>query len=76
MALKTSELNAKLFGKTNKRRVATPQEAQTAAKDKAQTIELAVAGENTVQFELVRIPADKVATDTSVFAENAREQSS
>lgn len=55
MALKTSELNAKLFGKTNKRRVATPQEAQTAAKDKAQTIELAVAGENTVQFELVRI---------------------
>ena len=37
MALKTSELNAKLFGKTNKRRVATPQEAQTAAKDKAQT---------------------------------------
>lgn len=34
MALKTSELNAKLFGKTNKRRVATPQEAQTAAKEK------------------------------------------
>ncbi|MDW3138104.1 chromosome partitioning protein ParB, partial [Vibrio sp. 1288] len=53
MALKTSELNAKLFGKTNKRRVATPQEAQTAAKEKAQTIELAVAGEGTVQFELV-----------------------
>lgn len=35
MALKTSELNAKLFGKTNKRRVATPQEAQTAAKEKS-----------------------------------------
>lgn len=69
MALKTSELNAKLFGKTNKRRVATPQEAQTAVKDKAQTIELAVAGENTVQFELVRIPAAKVVTDTTVFAE-------
>ncbi|EOV0919340.1 ParB/RepB/Spo0J family partition protein [Vibrio parahaemolyticus] len=75
MALKTSELNAKLFGKTNKRRVATPQEAQTAAKEKAQTIELAVAGEGTVQFELVRIPADKVASETRVFADNAREQS-
>lgn len=75
MALKTSELNAKLFGKTNKRRVATPQEAQTAAKDKAQVIELAVAGENTVQFELVRVPAHKVETDTTVFENNAREQS-
>ncbi|PFG58640.1 ParB family chromosome partitioning protein [Vibrio sp. ES.051] len=75
MALKTSELNAKLFGKTNKRRVVTPQEAQTAAKDKAQTIELAVAGENIVQFELVRIPADRVASDTTVFVDNAREQS-
>ncbi len=75
MALKTSELNAKLFGKTNKRRVVTPQEAQTAAKEKAQTIELAVAGENIVQFELVRIPANKVATETTVFVDNAREQS-
>ncbi|MEF1214119.1 chromosome partitioning protein ParB, partial [Vibrio alginolyticus] len=69
MALKTSELNAKLFGKTNKRRVVTPQEAQTAAKEKAQTIELAVAGENIVQFELVRIPANKVATETTVFVD-------
>ncbi|PNQ60740.1 chromosome partitioning protein ParB [Vibrio agarivorans] len=75
MALKTSELNAKLFGKTNKRRVVTPQEAQSAAKEKTQTIELAVAGENTVQFELVRIPADRVELDTLVFANNAREQS-
>ncbi|MBR9786920.1 MAG: ParB/RepB/Spo0J family partition protein [Vibrionaceae bacterium] len=75
MALKTSELNAKLFGKTNKRRVATPQEAQTAARDKTQTIELAVAGENTVQFELVRIPAEKVESETTVFVDNAREQS-
>ena len=75
MALKTSELNAKLFGKTNKRRVATPQEAQSAAKDKTQTIELAVAGENTVQFELVRIPADRVEIDTIVFEDNTREQS-
>ena len=33
MAIKTSDLNAKLFGKANKRRVATPQEAQTAAKE-------------------------------------------
>ncbi|MDF2155242.1 ParB/RepB/Spo0J family partition protein [Vibrio sp. CAU 1672] len=75
MAIKTSELNAKLFGKTNKRRVATPQEAQTAAKEKAQVIELAVAGENTVQFELVRVPAEQIETQTTVFSDNAREQS-
>ncbi|EGR0789298.1 ParB/RepB/Spo0J family partition protein [Vibrio vulnificus] len=75
MAIKTSDLNAKLFGKANKRRVATPQEAQTAAKEQAQVIELAVAGEETVTFELIRIVADQVATQTSVFAENAREQS-
>ncbi|MFA0709384.1 chromosome partitioning protein ParB, partial [Vibrio sp. 10N.222.48.A3] len=36
MAIKTSDLNAKLFGKANKRRVATPQEAQTAVKEQAQ----------------------------------------
>lgn len=28
MAIKTSDLNAKLFGKTNKRRATTPVEAQ------------------------------------------------
>ncbi len=75
MAIKTSDLNAKLFGKANKRRATTPAEAQEAVKDKAQFIDLAVAGEDMVSFELVRIPADKVATDTVVFEENAREQS-
>ncbi|MFM2587493.1 ParB/RepB/Spo0J family partition protein [Vibrio sp. TBV020] len=75
MAIKTSDLNARLFGKANKRHVTTPQEAQQAAKDQAQVIELAVAGEEKVQFELVRIPADKVSDQTVVFAENAREQS-
>lgn len=75
MAIKTSDLNAKLFGKANKRRVATPQEAQTAAKEQAQVIELSVAGEDLVSFELVRIPAAEVATRTVVFEENAREQS-
>ena len=74
MALKTSELNAKLFGKADKRRATTPQEAQSAVKAQAHVIELAVAGEELVTFELVRIPADKVQTETVVFAENAREQ--
>tara|TARA_Y100001956_G_scaffold77556_1_gene88138 strand:+ start:4648 stop:5619 length:972 start_codon:yes stop_codon:yes gene_type:complete len=75
MAIKTSDLNARLFGKANKRHVTTPQQAQQAAKEQAQVIELAVAGEETVQFELVRIPADQVEAKTVVFAENAREQS-
>ncbi|NGZ13727.1 ParB/RepB/Spo0J family partition protein [Vibrio aestuarianus] len=75
MAIKTSDLNAKLFGKANKRRATTPQEAQTAAKEQAQVIELAVAGEELVTFELVRIPADQVADKTVVFSQNAREQS-
>ncbi|WP_394143567.1 ParB/RepB/Spo0J family partition protein [Vibrio atypicus] len=75
MAIKTSDLNARLFGKTNKRHVTTPQQAQQAAKEQAQVIELAVAGEEKVQFELVRIPADQVKSKTVVFAENAREQS-
>ncbi len=75
MAIKTSDLNARLFGKANKRHVTTPQEAQQAVKEQAQMIELAVAGEEKVQFELVRIPADMVAQQTVVFAENAREQS-
>lgn len=75
MAIKTSELNAKLFGKANKRRATTPQEAQTAAKEKAQIIELAVAGQEMVKFELVQIPAQEIDTKTTVFAQNAREQS-
>ncbi|AYV23760.1 MULTISPECIES: ParB/RepB/Spo0J family partition protein [Vibrio] len=75
MAIKTSELNAKLFGKANKRRATTPQEAQTAAKEQAQYIELSVAGEELVSFELVRIPANEVESKTFVFEENAREQS-
>lgn len=75
MALKTSELNAKLFGKANKRRATTPQEAQTAAKEQAQVIELAVAGEDLVTFELMQIPAEEVVQTTVVFSDNAREQS-
>ncbi|KII76421.1 ParB/RepB/Spo0J family partition protein [Vibrio renipiscarius] len=75
MAIKTSDLNARLFGKTNKRRATTPQEAQQAVKAQAQIIELAVAGEDMVEFELVRIEADQVEQTTVVFAENAREQS-
>lgn len=75
MAIKTSELNAKLFGKADKRRASTPQEAQAAAKAQAQVIELAVAGESLVTFELVRIPAHEIENKTVVFAQNAREQS-
>lgn len=75
MAIKTSDLNARLFGKQNKRLATTPQEAQQAAKEQAQVIELSVAGEELVSFELVKIPAGRVALDTVVFAENAREQS-
>ncbi|MCL9775237.1 ParB/RepB/Spo0J family partition protein [Vibrio methylphosphonaticus] len=75
MAIKTSDLNAKLFGKANKRRASTPQEAQSAAKEQAQVIELAVAGEDLVSFELIRIPAEKIESTTFVFQENAREQS-
>ncbi|NUW70659.1 ParB/RepB/Spo0J family partition protein [Vibrio coralliilyticus] len=75
MAIKTSDLNARLFGKANKRHVATPQEAQQAAKEQAQVIELAVAGEEMVTFELVRIQASDIADQTVVFVENAREQS-
>lgn len=75
MAIKTSDINARLFGKTNKRRATNPQEAQQAAKEQAQIIELAVAGEELVSFELMRIEADQVAEQTVVFAENAREQS-
>ncbi|MDG3086279.1 ParB/RepB/Spo0J family partition protein [Vibrio hannami] len=74
-AIKTSELNAKLFGKANKRRATTPQEAQTAAKEKAQVIELAVAGQEIVEFELIKIPANEIESQTLVFEENAREQS-
>ncbi|GAL04481.1 chromosome (plasmid) partitioning protein ParB [Photobacterium aphoticum] len=74
MAIKTKDLNARLFGKADKRRATTPMEAQTAAKDKAAVIELAVAGEETVAFELVKIAASQVADKTRVFAENAREQ--
>ncbi|MDD1781204.1 ParB/RepB/Spo0J family partition protein [Enterovibrio sp. ZSDZ35] len=75
MAIKTSELNARLFGKVDKRRATTAQEAQKAASDKAAVIELSIAGESTAEFELVKIPAADVAKRTSVFAENAREQS-
>ncbi|PKF49652.1 ParB/RepB/Spo0J family partition protein [Enterovibrio nigricans] len=75
MAIKTSELNARLFGKVDKRRATTAQEAQKAASEKAAVIELSIAGESTAEFELVKIPASDVSKRTSVFAENAREQS-
>ncbi|GAD80771.1 ParB/RepB/Spo0J family partition protein [Vibrio ezurae] len=74
MAIKTSDLNAKLFGKANKRRATTPTEAQTAAKENAQVIELAVAGQDMVSFQLQRIPAAKIEEQTVVFSDNAREQ--
>lgn len=75
MAIKTSELNARLFGKVDKRRATTAQEAQKAASEKVPVIQLSVAGEESVEFELVRVPACDVSTRTSVFTENAREQS-
>lgn len=74
MALKTSDLNAKLFGKADKRRASNPVEAQAAAKDRAQIIELAVAGEQVITFELMTIAAAEIEQKTQVFAENAREQ--
>ena len=75
MAIKTSELNAKLFGKANKRRVTSPEQAQSAAKSKAQVIELAVAGEAAVEFELTTVAASEIESATVVFEQNAREQS-
>lgn len=75
MAIKTSDLNAKLFGKANKRRATSPTEAREAVKEQAQFIDLDVAGEERISFELMRIPATEVETRTVVFAENAREQS-
>lgn len=74
MAIKTNDLNARLFGKANKRKVSSQSEAQQAAKDKAPHIELSVAGEEVVSFELVTIPATEVEHRTTVFAQNAREQ--
>ncbi|UTM59476.1 ParB/RepB/Spo0J family partition protein [Photobacterium sp. CCB-ST2H9] len=74
MAIKTNDLNARLFGKADKRRATTVAEVQSAVKDKAAVIELAVAGETTVAFELVKVIADEIGTKTQVFAQNAREQ--
>ncbi len=75
MAIKTSELNAKLFGKSDKRRATSTTEAQAAAKDKAQVIELAIAGQKKVEFELMSIAAAEIEQKTVVFSDNAREQS-
>ncbi|WP_150138731.1 ParB/RepB/Spo0J family partition protein [Candidatus Enterovibrio escicola] len=75
MAIKTSELNALLFGKADKRRATTVLEAQKAVSEKAAVIELAVAGEQTVEFQLICVSAGEVVSRTSVFIENAREQS-
>lgn len=74
MAIKTQDLNAKLFGKANKRKVTSQGEAQQAAQEKTPYIELSVAGEEVVNFELITIPADKIKEQTCVFAQNAREQ--
>jgi ParB family transcriptional regulator, chromosome partitioning protein len=74
MAIKTKDLNARLFGKADKRRATNVTEAQTAAKDKAAVIELAIAGEEAVAFELIKINAAEVKTKTQVFSQNAREQ--
>jgi ParB family transcriptional regulator, chromosome partitioning protein len=74
MAIKTKDLNARLFGKADKRRATNVTEAQTAAKDKAAVIELAIAGEETVAFELIKINAAEVKAKTQVFSQNAREQ--
>ena len=74
MAIKTQDLNARLFGKADKRRASNAQEAQQAVKEKASVIELSVAGEETVAFELVKIAADDIKDKTLVFSENAREQ--
>jgi ParB family transcriptional regulator, chromosome partitioning protein len=67
MAIKTKDLNARLFGKADKRRATNVTEAQTAAKDKAAVIELAIAGEETVAFELIKINAAEVKTKTQGF---------
>ncbi|OOE37973.1 chromosome partitioning protein ParB [Salinivibrio kushneri] len=75
MAIKTSDLNARLFAKADKRRATTTQEAQSAASEKAAVIELAVAGEHTVEFELAKVPASEIRDKTTVFDKNAREQS-
>lgn len=75
MAIKTSELNARLFGKVDKRRATSSQEAQKAVAEKVPVIELSVAGEATVEFELLRIPAADLLSRTVVFPGNAREQS-
>lgn len=75
MAIKTSELNARLFGKADKRRATSTQEAQKAASEKVPVIELSVAGEATVEFQLIRIAAKDISSQTMVFSENAREQS-
>lgn len=74
MAIKTADLNAKLFGKSNKRRVISKQQAQSAAQAQTPIIELVVAGEDAIEFELVKIPATEIKIKTQVFAQNAREQ--
>ncbi len=74
MAIKTSDLNAKLFGKANKRRVATPQEAQTVAKEQAQ-VDWACCWRRFSFIWIGSNSASEVATRTVVFEENAREQS-
>lgn len=75
MAIKTSELNARLFGKVDKRRATSTQEARKAVAEKVPVIELSVAGEAIVEFELVRISAADIESKTVVFSGNAREQS-
>ncbi len=75
MAIKTSELNARLFSKVDKRRATSSQEAQKAVAEKVPVIELSVAGEASVEFQLLRIRASDIESQTYIFPENAREQS-
>jgi ParB family chromosome partitioning protein len=74
MAIKTQDLNARLFGKADKRRATTAAEAQQAVKEKTSVIELTIAGEQQASFELVSILPEQIATKTRVFKHNAREQ--
>lgn len=74
MPIKTSELNARLFGKVDKRRASSTQEARKAVSEKVPIIELSVAGETIVEFQLMRIPAADIVARTLIFSGNAREQ--
>lgn len=74
MVIKTQDLNAKLFGRVDKRKTSNKEETKLAMQEKAPFIELNVAGEEAITFVLVKIPANQIEIKTNVFEENAREQ--